>query len=228
MSLKLAQRFQVWAIDQRNHGRSPHSPEMDYRVMAADLAELMAAHGLERAAVLGHSMGGKTAMQFALDFPARVERLIVVDIAPRQYAPQHDQIFAGLLALNPATSQTRTEMETALAPWIPERGLRQFLLKNLTRDAEGHFRWRIGLHEIHQNYTRLGEPVSGQAPSYLPALFVRGEESSYLQDTDLPLIRHLFPKAELCSVPRAGHLVHTDNPEGFQCCLEDFLLRPEA
>ena len=139
MSVKLAAPFQVFAVDQRNHGASPHSPEMSYPIMADDLEEFLQSQGLARAYVMGHSMGGKTAMQFALRYPHRVERLVVVDIAPRVYSPLHARILEALLALDLASFKTRKQVEDALASAIPELGTRQFLLKNLTRGAEGHF-----------------------------------------------------------------------------------------
>ena len=157
---RLAEKFHIFALDHRNHGQSPHSAEMNYLLMAGDVDRFMAARGLETAAVVGHSMGGKTAMQFALQFPERVEKLVVADMAPRAYAPAHDKIFAALLALDLPSFQTRQQIEDALAPEIPNLVLRRFLLKNLGRNADGKFFWKMNLGGLAQNYLRLGEPVA--------------------------------------------------------------------
>ena len=223
MSANLAARFQVLAVDQRNHGASPHSPEMSYPLMADDLDELMRAEGLAVANVMGHSMGGKTAMQFALRYPHRVEKLIVVDIAPRVYSPRHAGILNALLALDLASFQTRNQIGDALAPAIPELGTRQFLLKNLTRGAQGHFAWKLGLREINVGYARLSEAPGAERPCEKPALFIRGESSDFLKADDLQLIRELFPKAELRTIPAASHLPHVENPAVFLETVIEFL-----
>lgn len=223
ISVKLASRFQVFAVDQRNHGSSPHNPEMSYPIMAADLKEFLDSQGLTRAHVLGHSMGGKTAMQFALLFPERVEKLVVVDIAPRAYSPRHEKIFRALLSLDLPAFETRKQIEDALAPAIPDLGTRQFLLKNLARSPGDGFRWKLGLREIYGSYARLSEAVTNDRPCDRPALFIRGEHSDFLQETDLPLIRQLFPQAQLGTIPAAGHLVHVENPDKFLETLTEFL-----
>ncbi|HYG35839.1 MAG TPA: alpha/beta fold hydrolase [Clostridia bacterium] len=213
--LKLSTHFQVFAVDQRNHGRSPHTEEMNYSVMAEDLAHLMQAQGLNSAVVLGHSMGGKTAMQFALSYPQRVEKLVVVDIAPRAYAPRHEQIFQALSSLDLSRFQTRKQIEEALAPGIPDLATRQFLLKNLTRDSAGVFVWKNGLQEIHRAYPQLNLPVTSNSVFTKPVLCVRGEESDYVVEEDLGQIRALFPNAQLLTIPAAGHWVHAEKPEAF-------------
>jgi pimeloyl-ACP methyl ester carboxylesterase len=222
-SVKLGARFRVLAVDQRNHGASPHIPEMSYPAMADDLEEFMQSEGLAGAYIMGHSMGGKTAMQFALRYPHRVEKLVVVDIAPRVYSPRHAKILEALLALDLAGFQTRKQIEDALAPAIPEVGTRQFLLKNLTRGAEGHFAWKLGLREINVSYARLGEAPSGEKPYEKPALFIRGESSDFLKADDLSLIHDLFPEAELRTIPGAAHLPHVENPGAFFRTVSEFL-----
>lgn len=227
MGLKLAGHFQVFAVDQRNHGRSDHNAQMDYPAMAEDLNDFAQAQHLGRARLIGHSMGGKTAMQLALLHPERVEKLVVVDIAPRAYPPRHEEIFAGLLALDPAACQTRGQMEAALAPWVPDLPTRRFLLKNVTRAPGGGFHWRIGLREIYANYARLGEALAGGQSFRGPVLFLRGERSDYLREEDMPAARRLFPRAELRTIPRAGHLVHTENPSAFLQTVLEFLRENE-
>jgi pimeloyl-ACP methyl ester carboxylesterase len=223
VALRLAEAFHVFSLDHRNHGQSPHSPEMDYPVMAADVDRFCAARGLDSARVIGHSMGGKTAMQLALHFPQRVEKLIVADMAPRAYASAHDKIFAALLALDLPKFQHRAQIEAALAPEIPNPVLRRFLLKNLGRAAAGGFFWKMNLRDIAQNYWRLCEPVAGPAPFAKPVLFIRGGKSKYLQPEDAPLIREWFPAAQIRTIPAAGHWVHADQPDEFLRLVLDFL-----
>ena len=223
IAARLAETFHVFVLDQRNHGQSPHSAEMDYPVMAADVDRFFAMHGLDSAFVIGHSMGGKTAMQLALHFPHRVEKLIVADMAPRAYAPEHDKIFAALLALDLTAFQTRAQIEDTLAPEIPNLVLRRFLLKNLGRAPTGGFFWKMALRDIAENYWRLREPVVGNAPFTKPVLFIRGGKSDYLQPEDEPLIHKWFPAAQFQTIPEAGHWVHTDQPDEFLRLLLDFL-----
>jgi len=220
---KLAERFRVIALDLRNHGQSPHHAEMDYPLMAADVAAFFAAHQLDRARVIGHSMGGKVAMQFALDFPTRVHKLVVVDMAPRAYPRIHDPIFAALLALDLAAFATRTEMETALAPAIPSLHLRRFLLKNLGRDAHGQFFWKLNLRGVADNYTRLGAVLRADLPFAGPALWIQGGKSDYLSAADAPAIQRLFPAAQIQTIAAANHWVHADAPDEFLRLVLDFL-----
>jgi len=223
LALKLADSFHVLAVDQRNHGQSPHSDEMDYRLMAADVNKFMDARGLASALVIGHSMGGKTAMQLALQFPERVEKLVVADMAPRPYAPAHEQIFAAQLALDLEIFSSRQEIEDALAPAIPNLILRRFLLKNLGRDAAGQFFWKINLRGLADNYGKLREAIAGPAPFRKPTLFIRGGKSDYIRPEDEPLIRQLFPRSEIHTVADASHWVHADKPEEFGRLVLDFL-----
>ena len=223
LALKLADSFHVLALDQRNHGQSPHSDEMDYQLMAADVNKLMDARGLASALVIGHSMGGKTAMQLALQFPERVEKLVVADMAPRPYAPAHEQIFAAQLALDLKACSTRQEIEDALAPAIPNLVLRRFLLKNLGRDAAGQFFWKINLRGLADNYGKLREAIAAPVPFTKPTLFVRGERSDYIRPEDEPLIRQLFPRSEIQTVADASHWVHADKPEEFGRLVLNFL-----
>ena len=215
ISVKLSAHFQVLAVDQRNHGQSPHAPEMNYELMADDLEEFIATHHLKPVHLVGHSMGGKTAMQFALMYPALVNKLIVVDMAPGAAAPRHEQILTALLSLDIATAKDRRELEHALAPTVLELATRQFLLKNLKRQSNGAFHWQIGLEEIQQNYAQLSHAVGNAQAFDGPVLFLRGESSTFLGEQDLPEIRRLFPKAEPRTVSRSGHLPHVENAAEF-------------
>lgn len=221
---KLAETFTLFLVDMRNHGHSPHAPEMNYSVMAADVAEFCDQHALDRASFVGHSMGGKAAMQFALDFPARVEKLVVVDIAPHASPLDHENIFKALLALDLGQFQSRGQMEDALAPDIPDLTVRRFLLKNLklvpSRDVSAsspspNFEWRIPLEILFKNYANICAAIPHHAPFPGPALFLRGGKSHYVPENGLPEISKLFPQATIETIAGAGHWVHADNREEF-------------
>jgi pimeloyl-ACP methyl ester carboxylesterase len=154
-------------------------------------------------------------MQFALQFPQRVDKLVVADMAPRHYAPAHEKIFAALLALDLESFAERQEIEHVLAPEIPNLVLRRFLLKNLARNAAGKFFWKIHLRAIAENYPSLRQPVSAPASFMKPTLFIRGEKSNYIKPEDESLIRELFPQSEIHVIGAAGHWVHADQPEEF-------------
>jgi len=220
---RLAERLHVFALDQRGHGRSPHGAELNYPLMAADVESFFAARGLKNAAVIGHSMGGKTAMQFALQFPQRVDKLVVADMAPREYAPAHGRILAALLALDLSKAMTRQQIEDALAPQIPSLVLRRFLLKNLGRKPGGEFFWKIALRQIADSYPNLRAPILHPHPFPKPALFIRGGKSEYIRAGDEARIRELFPLAQILTVAEANHWVHADQPEEFLRLLWEFL-----
>ncbi len=220
---KLAEKFHVFAPDLRNHGHSPHHAEMDYPLMAADVEKFFTAQKIKSACIIGHSMGGKVAMQFALDFPARVKKLVVVDMAPRSYARTHDKIFAALLALDLKSFQTRAEIEDALLPEIPSLNLRRFLLKNLGRDSHGKFIWKMNLRGVVKNYSRLGEILNPQNHFDKTALFIRGGQSDYINAADEVEIHRRFPAAKIQTIAAANHWVHADEPEEFVRRVLDFL-----
>jgi pimeloyl-ACP methyl ester carboxylesterase len=220
---KLAEKFHVFALDLRNHGHSPHHPEMDYPLMAADVDRFFAAQKIESTHVIGHSMGGKVAMQLALDFPARVKKLVVVDMAPRAYKRTHDYIFDALLALDLAAFQTRQQIEDALAPKIPSLNLRRFLLKNLGRDEQGKFVWKMNLRGVADNYLHLGKVLSEGEPFTKSSLFIRGGKSDYITAHDELEIQRRFPASEIQTIPSASHWVHADSPEEFVRLSLEFL-----
>lgn len=220
---KLARHFQVFLLDLRNHGASPHSPEMNYPALAADVAEFFDAQKLDAANLLGHSLGGKVAMQFEFTFPARVEKLIVVDIAPRAYPHEHDVIFAALLALDLKQFHSRGEVEEALAPAIPDLALRRFLLKNLKSVSGSTYEWRIPLNAIFENYPKLCRALAAQGLFTKPALFIRGGQSTYINDIDAALIHQIFPAAKIETIPEARHWVHADAPDEFVRIVSEFL-----
>lgn len=218
----LAEDYWVITPDLRNHGRSPHTSTHTYPAMAEDLRAFLDAHGIYSAAVIGHSMGGKAAMQLALNHPDRVEHLVVVDIAPGAAARNHEGVFEALSSLNIRQLKTREEADAQLQQYIPEASVRQFLLKNLTRHPDGSFAWKMNLPVLWAHYADILAPVEGE-PFDKPTLFVRGGRSPYIQDSDLPLIRALFPQARVQTLEGAGHWVHADKPQELLALLRAFL-----
>jgi len=215
----------VYAIDQRNHGRSPHSDTIDYPTMAEDLKAFIHDQGLGRAHVLGHSMGGKTAMQTALTYPDLVDHLIVVDIAPKAYPPHHKPLLDALARIHPPDYDSRDEIDAALAQDVSSWPIRQFLLKNLKYDGET-YTWKMNLDAIRAHYEDLNAAVTGEMPFDGPVLFVRGGDSDYVTDEDLPRIRELFPAVDVVTVDGAGHWVHADKPDELAAVVRDFLPTP--
>jgi pimeloyl-ACP methyl ester carboxylesterase len=197
--------------DLRNHGRSPHLEGHSYPEMAEDVRRFMEEHWIFSAILMGHSMGGKVAMQLALHHPDLVERLIVVDMAPGLAQDNHSGIFEALLSLNLAQVTTRQDIDDHLSRFVPEKGVVQFLLKNVTRDASGAFQWKMNLPVLWKHFSDILAPVSGP-PFEKPTLFVRGSRSNYVEDTDFDLIYSLFPQAEIATIEDAGHWVHADQP----------------
>jgi len=212
----------VYTIDQRNHGRSPHADTIDYPTLAGDLHAFVEAHDLAPAHLLGHSMGGKTAMQAALTHPDDVDRLIVVDMAPKAYPPHHADLLRVLERINPANYGSRTAIDSVLADAVPSRAVRQFLLKNLQYDGDA-YTWQMNLDAIRNHYDDLIAPIDVEATFDGPTLFVRGAQSNYVSDDDLPAIRERFPQAELVTIPDAGHWVHADAPRPFAEAVVSFL-----
>ncbi len=219
----LAPRHRACAPDLRNHGESPWTEAMDYAAMAADLDRLIGRHGLGPCAVLGHSMGGKAAMMLALTRPDRVGRLIVVDIAPARSPAESAARAAALADLPLAACDSRADADARLAEASPDPRVRGFLLQNLVRDAAGRLAWRVNLAALDRHADGLaGFPAI--AGTYAgPTLFLGGGDSPYLRADHAPIIRRLFPNAEIDRLPDAGHWVHVDKPEAFVARVRRFL-----
>ncbi len=226
ISRRLASNFQVFGIDLRNHGRSPHSTEMDIPVMADDVFELSQQQQLADIFLLGHSLGGKVAMELALRHPALVKKLVVVDIPPGVTAPRHTAMLHAMGGLDLQTFTTRAQMEEALEPAIPERVVRQFLLKSVERGENGKFRWRLNLEEIQRNYPKLNEEIPDGRRYENPVLFIRASDSDYMTGADLTRIKELFPRGQMVVIPGAGHWVHAEAPELFTSIVLKFLQGP--
>jgi esterase len=217
------ERFRTFIPDARNHGRSPHSDVFNYQAMADDIVEFIIQHRISSTSLMGHSMGGKAAALTALLHPELVNKLIVVDIAPRSYQAQHDQVFNALTSLDLSVFKYRKDIDGALTLNIPEKSVRQFLMKNLMRDNSGLFHWKLNLDAIEKNYAQINEELPRDRQFYGPVLFIRGKNSDYIQTEDLPFIGQIFPKAELITIKNAGHWVHVDAPKEFSGTVLDFL-----
>jgi esterase len=232
----LADQYEVFIPDQRNHGNSPHHPDHNYNVMADDLNEFFNQHNLHRAVILGHSMGGKTALAFGLKYPEKVEKMIVVDISPFGYdetsAPEvisHEQIMRSLMTLQPGTLKGRQDAENRIQKHIPSEPVRQFLLKNLKRNSEGVFYWAMNLPVLQQHladiYTTI-MPSDSTRPADIPVfplMFIKGKNSGYLKKEEFDNIRHFFPHAVLAEIAGAGHWVHAEQPDEFLNTIRSFI-----
>lgn len=220
---QFSEYFEVHLIDQRNHGRSPHSTVFDYAAMAADLVEYIEDNNLEKVLLMGHSLGGKTAMQLAVDYPAYIQKLIVVDIAPKYYPVHHDRIIAALQSLDLSQIKSRGEADKKLQAYIPEAGVRQFLLKSLYWIEKGQLSFRFNLADIAQNIEIVGAQLEEESAFDKPTLFVDGANSNYIQENDEDLIFSHFPQAEIATIPNAGHWVHAEQPKDFYETVMRFL-----
>lgn len=212
VSRKLAMHFHVFAVDQRNHGRSPHSTDFNYQVLSDDVRDFIAQHRLTKVSLLGHSMGGKTAMWTALKYPDIVDRLIVIDIAPREYPSHHDNILDALESVDFRTVSSRNDVDTALSSHIPEFAVRQFLMKNLARSEDGTYHWKMNLPVLVAHYEDMMKGVDSDGTYARPTLFVRGTRSSYIADADRAGIKRLFPEATTVDFD-TGHWVHAEAPD---------------
>lgn len=212
ISKELKDIFTLYLIDQRNHGDSPQSDEWNYQVMVEDLKEIMDNEGLEKAFLMGHSMGGKTAMNFALKYPDKAEKLIVADIAPRYYAVHHQRILEGLNSLDLEAIGSRKEADDQLAEYVPNLGERQFLLKSLGRGSDG-FQWKINLAVITEKINEVGQALPDGKSYSGPTLFLAGSNSSYIQQSDLDDIDKFFPNNTVEFIADAGHWLHAEQPD---------------
>lgn len=216
-----AQHYQVISVDLRNHGKSPHSASQTYTDMADDLLELCEDLGLGRIHLLGHSLGGKVAMQFATHHPERIEKLIVVDMAMRAYPDAYTHMMDAMIAVDLNTLQSRSDVDKALTDKIPHTMVRQFLLMNLIK-AENKLAWRINLAALKHNYPHLLQAVCENVLYEKPSLFIHGERSDYVRSTDIDHIKTHFTNAQFVSLA-THHWVHAEQPQAFIALVGDFL-----
>ncbi len=215
--------YEVHLLDQRNHGRSFHSDNFDYDSMVEDLKTYCDTNQLETIVLLGHSMGGKTAMFFAMKYPGRVSKLIVADIAPRYYPVHHEAILKGLSALDFSQIKTRGEADEALKYYVHDVGTRQFLLKNLYWKTKETLALRLNVDALKAHVEEIGEALPAHSKFLKDTLFLRGDKSEYIAITDESLIYSHFPKAKIVTIANAGHWLHAENPVDFYTEVLDFL-----
>lgn len=230
ISKRLANYLDVVVVDLRNHGRSPHSEEWDYHCMAEDVVELMDRLHHKQAILLGHSMGGKVVMHLSLLHPNRMLGMVVVDIAPRYYAPHHQEVLDALWSVDFSVHKTRKDCEVVLEGLVEDVGTRQFLLKNLywetLSDGSAQLAWRMNLAVITRHILEVG--MASPKPhtedvEHLPVLFVRGSKSNYISAEDAKIIKQYYPNAEVETIDDAGHWVQAENPNAFLECLKTFI-----
>ena len=220
---QLAKRYMVFIVDQRNHGRSPHVDEINYPAMADDLKVFMEEQWIYKANILGHSMGGKTAMQLALTYPEMLKKLIVVDIAPKDYVGNHQVIFDALFSLDLKNIKNRKHADELLQKTIKDFSIRQFLLKNLSLNKAGTYQWKMNLPVIYKDYSKILNNVIVDEAVDVPTLFIKGAKSDYIQKEDFNFIKTIFPSAQLAVIEGAGHWVHAEKPKALIKLVEAFL-----
>ncbi len=220
---KYAEHFTVYLIDQRNHGHSPWSNDFSYPLLCDDLLELMQDEKLSEISILGHSMGGKTAMAFAQAHPTLVSKLIVADIAPKAYPPHHQTILAALEKVDFAVHTTRKAVEDIISAQIPDAGTKMFLLKNLYWTENQTLAWRINIPVLTEKMPLIIGTI-GTETVETPTLFVRGEKSGYITDADLDVLHEQFPNCRVQTISGAGHWLHAEKPEEFYDITLNFLL----
>lgn len=212
----VAAGFQTHAIDMRNHGKSFHADEFTYEAMVQDLVEYISFHKLGKVDIIGHSMGGKAAMFFAIQYPQLLDRLVVADIGPKYYKPHHQDVMAALNAVDFSIHTDRAAVEAAMEPYLPDFGTRQFLLKSVYWVEPGkQLGFRFNLDAFNKVIDNIGEALPEDGRFDGPTLFLRGDKSNYIKDEDMDLIKSHFPKAELKEIKNAGHWLHAENPKDF-------------
>jgi len=217
--------FEVHLIDQRNHGKSFHNTEMDYEVMTDDLLYYIQAHQLDKVAIMGHSMGGKTAMYFGLKYPELVEKLLIADIAPKFYPPHHHFIFEAINSIDLKKYLDRKSIEQALSNKITDPAIRQFIMKNLARSKDHTFYWKANIPVLEASLDALGAGLPPMEVIDIPALFIKGEKSPYMLEDDFSLINAHFPQANIITIPGAGHWLHAQQPQLFYKQSTSFLAK---
>jgi pimeloyl-ACP methyl ester carboxylesterase len=233
---QLADSYTVYLVDQRNHGRSPHNDEQSYLAMSSDLNEFISSENLDKVIVLGHSMGGKTAMLYTVRFPEKVSSLIVVDIAPVNYSsvdsynPQvitHLNIVNAMLSVDFAKMSNRIDINNELEKIIKDDTIRQFIMKNIHRKQDGKFEWKLNVNAIGKALPEMmnypGKYLEVQLQQKIPVLFIRGGLSGYIMPEYFTTIKAIFPTAQIETIPNAGHWVHADQPVKFMQAVKDFL-----
>ena len=219
---QFAEKYEVFLIDLRNHGKSPHSPEMNYDLMATDIMELINAEVINHPILIGHSMGGKAALMFDKKYTNFLKKLVVADIGLKSYPMHHEQILKGLNSINLNTINSRQEAQKTLKKHIKEIGVQQFLLKNLYWREKGQLEWRMNLKVIEKNIFRILEKICIEK-SFTSALFIRGELSNYIIEDDFNEILKIFPYGKIQTINKVGHWLHAENPVEFFKLVTEFI-----
>lgn len=219
----LAEHHKVYLLDQRNHGDSFHSDDFNFKVMADDLKNFIEQHTIDDPVIIGHSMGGKVAMHFAVNYPALYDRMIVVDISPKAYPVHHKKILEGLTSINLESLKSRKEADDQLSEYVKDKAERQFLLKNLARKENGNYEWKLNLPVINEQIENMGKGLEGRLASDKSTLFLRGEKSDYIRNEDSISIEAFFPNFEVKTIEGAGHWVHAEQPQHFLKAVNDFI-----
>ncbi len=218
-----AENYQVHLIDQRNHGRSFHTEDFSYELLVEDLLAYMDHYRLDRAHLLGHSMGGKTAMLFAVTHPERMRKLVVADIAPKYYPPHHQFILQALHAVDFSIVDSRNDIDEIFKKFIPEQGIRQFLLKNVYRKDKQQLAYRFHLESLEEHIEEIGVGLPPREVFDGEVLFLKGANSGYIAPEDESLIQAHFPNSRIVVIPNAGHWLHAENPTDFYRAVAGFL-----
>ena len=216
--------FETHIVDLRNHGRSFHATQHNYEVMTEDLLSYLNAYNLDEVSLIGHSMGGKAAMNFACMYPDRVEKLVVVDISPKYYPPHHQEILSGLNAVEQAKIKSRKDADQILSQYFSESAMRQFLLKNLYWRSSTELTFKFNLKVLSDQIKNVGQALYTNALFDRPTLFIAGQSSNYIKETDVELIESHFPDFEIVEIPKSGHWVHAENPDQFFDKVSRFLI----
>ncbi len=220
---KFSDNHQVHLVDQRNHGRSFHDDDFSYELLVEDLLFYMDHHELRQVNILGHSMGGKTAMLFAVEHPSRLKKLIVADIAPKFYPPHHQYILDALNEVDFSKVSSRNEVDQILQKHIPEMGIRQFLLKNVYRIENNQLAYRFNLTILEEHIDEIGMELPPRTIFEGPVLFLKGALSGYITDQDESLIHGHFPDSRIVTITKASHWLHAENPIDFYDNVARFL-----
>lgn len=224
LGLQFAQLgFQIHLLDMRNHGKSFHSDEFNYEIMVEDVKSYIDFHQLQHVTLLGHSMGGKIAMLFATLYPEYVEKLIIADIGPKYYAPHHHSILAALNAVDFSKKPSRSEVDEIISKYISDFGTKQFLLKNLYWETPDQLGFRFNLPVFNEKISEIGTALPFENHFDKPVLFLRGDKSDYILDSDFETILHHFPSTVIKTIQNAGHWLHAENPTAFYSEVEKFV-----
>jgi pimeloyl-ACP methyl ester carboxylesterase len=207
--------FEVHAVDMRNHGKSFHSDVFTYDAMVQDLIDYCDANNLDKVDLIGHSMGGKAAMFLAVQYPEKLDKLVVADIGPKYYAPHHQDIMEALNAVDFSVKPDRAAVEKTISKYVPDFGTRQFLMKNVYRETPDQLAFRFNLPVFNKEIENIGQALTEGSHFDGPTLFLRGDKSRYIKDEDFDMIKSHFPNAEIKDIKNSGHWLHAENPKDF-------------